>query len=848
MVDTACRKLAAGLTLLVLLAPPAPAQQGHVIRGNEVLVNRAEHWQVWTGAVGVIEFDEGAHSVRPRFIRKEINAALDAPAFSVTGAGGATAGSNAPQAGLLIDGDALTTWGPSPQAPLRDWWVELNLGRLAVVKKVVVRFAEDGDPFLQFKVLGWRQPPPRSGPSRDYLILGTDIPNLWELGRTTKPNKTERVFEFAIIPTEVAGNQFNGDPLETIQIVAIDSDTTRAEEVSAESYAGLPAAQRGVVDYYRRELSGRESPISEAEYGTIAEERRGAIRYFRRELPRLAEIEVWTEGDNITIGCMERGGLMTMETNSEIKNVGSTVTDANYNTGFSGSIFDYRVYEFYADLGTLFWLDTMHFINDGEKGLDEMFFDVSDGTRAPDGSIRWTRVAESRSAVDGSKSAAGVSLRYRKIAIPLSRVRYLRSHFQNPLNPLSYIAFNELMLYGEGYVPEVVLTSDLITLGGRKGLISLEWDGDTPPGTQILLHTRTGNEVEEVKIYHDSNGNVVDERKYNGLPKPKKGEITVISVPGSDWSSWSLPHTQSGQEIQSPSPRELMQIRAVLLSEDPQVAPTLRSITVNMSDPLADHLSGEVYPNRIPQAGAPAELSYFIRPQFAQVTRGFNEVRLEATAGTAMELLEVRTGTEEAFRSGLPTSYLPAALEHMGVADTLWFRLPAKVGRGTELVEVRFRATIYGNSASFKGLVQDAAQGFWQGVDEADPTDLVDSQTTTVVALEGSEVIQNFRVDSRVVTPNGDGINDALVFAFDVVRVNAERPVSVAIYDLAGRRVNQLVEQRTDPRGAYALHWRGDDLAGRLVPPGVYLVRLAVEVDAGGANDPAVQQLVYVAY
>lgn len=647
MVHTARHSIATVLIpLLLLLGGPLPAlaQQGHAIRGNQVVVNRAEHWQVWTGATGVLEISAQDHAVRPRFIRKQINAALDASRFSATGAGGVAVGSNPAQAAALTDGDSLSSWGPSPQAPPKDWWVDINLGRLAVVKKVVVRFAADADPFLQFKVLGWRQPPPRSVAGRDYLIRGTDIPNFWELGRTTKPNKTERVFEFEVRPTEVASNSFTGDPLERIQLIATDSDTTRAQEISAEQYALLSAQQQGVVEYFRREASGRESLISAAEYQAIAPERRGAIRYYRREQPRIAEIEIWTEGDNVNTGSLERGGQITIETNSGFKDIGAAVTDGNYNTGHSGSIFDYRIYEFFADLGTLFWLDTMHFLTDGENGVDELFVDVSDGTRAPDGSILWTRVAESRAVVDGSSSAAGVGLRYRQIAIPPSRVRYLRTPFQNPLNALSYIGFNELMLYGEGFVPEVVLTSDLIALGARKSLTSLEWDADLPPGTQVLLQTRTGNELDEVKIYHDSNGNVVDERKYNSLPKSKKGEIKTVYLPGSDWSSWSLPYTQSGQEIQSPSPRASMEIRAVLLSDDPQAGATLRSITVNTSDPLADRLAGEVWPNRVAQTGTATEFSYFIHPDFVQITRGFDEVRLEATAGTAMELLEVRTG------------------------------------------------------------------------------------------------------------------------------------------------------------------------------------------------------------
>ena len=49
--------------------------------------------------------------------------------------------------------------------------------------------------------------------------------------------------------------------------------------------------------------------------------------------------------------------------------------------------------DFIADLGAAYWVDTMHFLNDGVSPIEEFAVDISDGTLAPDGSIKWTRVA-----------------------------------------------------------------------------------------------------------------------------------------------------------------------------------------------------------------------------------------------------------------------------------------------------------------------------------------------------------------------------------------------------------------------------------------------------------------------
>lgn len=839
------------ISALLIFPLQAWSQQGHAIRGNQVLINRAAHWQTWKGASSLLDISRADNTVRPSFIRKEVNAAQNAPQFSTTGEGGVIAGSGANTVNNLIDGDLQTMWGPNPESPLEDWWAEVNLGRIVVVKRIIIRFAQEGegDPFLQFKVLGWRQPPPRSVSGYYLDEPKTNVPNFWEIGRTEKPNKTQRVFEFEPRPTEGSDLLFKGDPLERILIIAINSDSTKAEELTEQEYDNLPTQQQGAIEFYRKERSGRETLISQGEYDNIDPERQGPIRYYRREIPRIAEIEVVTEGDNVNMGVVERGGQVTIEDNAGVKDIGTAVSDGNYSTGVNGSIFGYRDYDYFEDLGALFWIDTMHFLTDGASAINELYVDVSDGTRAPDGSIKWTRVGQSTSR-DAFGHTSSRGLRFREIQIEPSKIRFIRSPFQNPLSSLSYIAFTEVMLYGEGFVAEVSLTSDLIQFNEPKNLISVEWEADTPAGTQFQLQTRTGNELIEEKIYHDSNGKVVTEKRYNKLPKSKKGDITSTFKPGDDWSTWSVPHTQSGEAIKSPSPRQYMELRLILLTDRADAAVTLHSIAVNTSDPVADRLVGEVWPTRIETVGTPEEFSYFIRPDFTATDQGFDEISLEATAGTEMELLEVRTGSKDDFANGQTTNYAPADLTLIDTpADSLRLRLDEKIDRGTELVQVRFRATIFGNSASFRALVQNSAvPGFWQRVDEGDPTELVSSQTVTVLALSGDEIIRDFSLESQVFTPNGDGVNDELVVSFGVARVAAERPVTLTVYDLSGAEANRIEERRLDPRGNYTFRWDGKDHLGDPVPPGIYLARVKVDVDSGSADNTFVQRVVHVAY
>ena len=49
--------------------------------------------------------------------------------------------------------------------------------------------------------------------------------------------------------------------------------------------------------------------------------------------------------------------------------------------------------------------------------------------------------------------------------------------------------------------------------------------------------------------------------------------------------------------------------------------------------------------------------------------------------------------------------------------------------------------------------------------------------------------------------------------------------VSVAIYDSKGRRVRKLADEELQA-GLYTRSWNGTNDAGRIVPPGIYFVRM----------------------
>jgi hypothetical protein len=878
-------------------------QLGHRVSDEAVTIDRRTEWAVWKVAGGTVEItDDG--SVGPRFMRKNVNAALDATAYAFEadgpavddGPGGVYVGSNARDARFLIDGDVTTTWGPTPTRESfqqGDWWAEINLGRIVVASRIVLRFAEEGegDPFSQFKVLAWRHPPTRGAP--DLWVQGSTIPKYWELGRTEKPNKEQRVFEFfpdaasrngVVGPESLiqANSGFEGDAIERVQIVVTDSDLDRAAELISDGGENGPAAQakyealdpsdQGAIEYYRQEPSGRETLITKEEYDSVNVDRRGRIRYFRREIPRLAEVEVWTAGDNLIIGLGDRGGKVEIEFPSPglgWKDVTTAVSDAKYSTAFTLSLFrHFGPTDFVADLGAAYWVDTMHFLNDGVSPIEEFAVDISDGTLAPDGSIKWTRVAGEVTGltVHVCRDCEGnAALKFRQFEIEPTLVRFLRGTMMTTKSDRSGggsfgipTAFTDFMLYGEGFVPQVVLESDLINLSGNKNLNTIEWEVAVDPGTSVQLQTRSGNELIENLLYFDSDGNPIEpvddpvraKRNYERKPSSKQGEIRSFFSAGGDWSSWSRPYGSSGETVTSPSPREYMQIRAILLSDSPLSAASLHTIKVNLSDPVANRLVGEVWPTLVAEIAKPQDLSFYVRPFFGSSSQQFDELRIEATGGTVMEFVEARIGSDDDFARGEPTLYLPAAVEVMsGPHSTIQFRLPEPIDRGVDLLEIRFRSTTFSTNTDFRASCQNSSNpGLWQRVDAGNATDLVNSQTTAILALEGNQVITDLAISTPVMTPNEDGVNDVMSFDFNVARINSQQTVRVTIFDLSGAVVKEISDERSDPRGPYAITWLGDDAAGSLVPPGIYLVRIDVDVDSGSATTTSVHRLVQVAY
>ena len=854
--------LMGAIAFSLLLQVEAIAQSaGHRVSGNQVTISGRSQWDNWSFPDGTAVISPTGE-VRAQKIEKQTNAVSDIVEYlrynppasigkkeveDITLADAIKGGSNVENVANVFDGDLSTYWEPEEPSADRDlasqWWFVADLGRVVFAEKIVVRFAEEeiGDPFLLFEVLV-------SDGLKPARLQGGDDPAFTTVLRTLSENKTQRVFEIDLTRVQPL---VDAAPVRFVQILVTGTNGLAGREVSKEDYDLLSDDLRGAVEYYKRQPDGREVVVEEDLYSALDDERRGSIRYYRRERPRLAEVEVWNKGDELVSGIYSRGGEINTTTTQPLalrKFFDGDLETFNRIFYSVASAVANPDLELVFDLGSFYWIDTYRLAYN--RGMFPSYrIDFSDGSLAPDGSLQWI-----------PKATVGTprpSARYEGAEFEPIKARFGR--FQWTLDAIGArnADMSELQFYGEGFQPEVSLTSDLIRLGGSRNLLSIQWDADTPPGTQVQIQTRTGNELGEILHYYKSDGSEVSEADYGRLLSIFKGDIIAEQVPGSDWSDWSEPYTiSSGSVITSPSPREFLSIRATLLSDDPEQSAALRSIRLDFSSPVAQNVLGEVSPFRVEELGVRSPFSFYIAPQFASRDPGFDELLLMAPPNMDLELVNLYGGRLADFSDNADADLVPLEFDVIPTqSDSLHLRFASVRPRGAiEVLRLDFETSLFVTGAVLKSALRNSSQtggGSWQRVDPGDAIGSVMSNTTTVVSsVTNNSLLTDVEVVPPIFSPNGDGINEEVNVSFNVVRVGDDSPVKATISDLSGRVFQTILEERRFSTGAYTLSWNGRDGAGRRVPPGVYLMRLEIDTDTEGADvkDAVVMRHIAVAY
>ena len=839
-----------GFTLLVSLlsARVLSAQEGEGYRllSNQIRIDRPVHWRAWHAPTGV-QVVRADGTVEPRFLRRVIEVARDAPDFTYVSTfasedtlqGGIRAvGTGRDSAPLVLDGNPNTYWEPQRTSSLDHWFLEIDLGRAIIAHRVVLRFVAEGqgDPFLKFRVMA--SDGLRWGQGRDQRR------KFFRVGLETKPNKDQREYVFDIAPDRQVPEGVEGEIVQFLRIDVLDTDGPRAEEVSAGTYAFLAEEDRGAIDHFRVTAAGREILVGERDYFDLPSEERGPVRYYRHERPRLAEVEVYSLGQNVVQltqseierGADERGFDFLFR---------SIFSDGLYSSGFSVPLYDSVLDEgqLKIDLGAKYWLDRIKLLAPADE-MSPLAYQLrlSDGALSPNGERIWTTFGERR-------NLSGYQ--HLEETFPLQEVRFIEvRHLEYNPNEQVEGYLSEIQAYGEGFVSEVEMTSPFIPLDRPRLFSVVEWGGEQPPGTQVEIRTRSGEEIVEVPHYYSTIGREISKEMWEVIPENRRPPVVIEQVAGPSWSNWSELYEASGMPFKSPSPRAFVQVQVKLRSREPLRAARIRDLQLRFEPPLVDKMVGEIWPVWQVEPGVEQDFVLYLRPEFAAGNIGFDRLRLYSASAAPIELLSVRSGGDTALRVGGGRKLWPGELVlEQGAEGEVELAFPEPVSRGSSIYELKFRTKVFLQSTTFTAELEQASQpGRVQLVSDGDASSLISSQSLVVVSdLERTRLLKDVAVVPKVFTPNGDGINDHTEIELAIFHLEGAKQLRVAIYDLSGRRVRDLSVDTEHPSGERRVEWDGRDEIGVVVPPGLYVVQVGFAADSDAAGTHAAR-LVHVAY
>ena len=495
--------------------------------------------------------------LRPVFFRRNINVAPSANGFTYPDlvrkggeltTGGANAKSNGALANNAIDGDLSTYWEPDTPTSfasrladpgdfnldgLSEWELEIDLARVVFADSLTFIFPSDqfedeflGQPIKSFAIfasMGERFPFPLGNNLKFTLIanaasgaVGTDGVSL-----VAVPGTEGRYVQmtFPMIPLDRADwdldglADITGGFLQYIRVKTTDSDLWRdaflgAGEESRLAYEALPAERQGALVYQRQtaggllvDLQDDEFQSAQEKYQALPEDKRGSILYYVKEVPRLAEVQVWTRGDNYSLQPEKRAGASYE--NGGLGNP-SLATDGLYDSEWQANTWSpvYLKGTAWYDLGAVFWVDNISVVNKRINQSHQGAFLgpgilVSDGTLLKplnmasrddfpqlEEGLKWDNII-SNEHIDNHTPVVRVF----QEDFPRRKIRFLQirdiditGNQSGRYGALATLA--EIQLHGEGYPVSAWAYSPPISLTDsrgefiRKTLPRIAWEGD----------------------------------------------------------------------------------------------------------------------------------------------------------------------------------------------------------------------------------------------------------------------------------------------------------------------------------------------------------------------------------
>ena len=410
-----------------------------------------------------------------------------------------------------------------------------------------------------------------------------------------------------------------------------------------------------------------------------------------------------------------------------------------------------------------------------------------------DDQIRWSEVGVLR----GITEYASTEVSFRP-----TWTRYIRLVIME-INAVTQPRVAEVEVYGSGHTDRGAFVSEPLDFGRPDTAMNfgrLWWQADVPERTQLSVQFRSGQTREDF----------ID---------PEAG--------------WSRTFDGAGDTLWFPAaePARLLQYRVGMSTRDDTRTPVFRQLAIESSQDLAAAAArAHVSPRRRRASAWIPRFNYTLDLSFGDEAQGVEGLAIEVPSRA--ELLTV---------SGLGSRSVSS---WSSTQRSLRLEFDEPLLEDTQLV-ISFRARTFATAHSFRSAL--FSPGSENPLNVRENTD-VDEATGEALSwhllaiVAPQEVLSRVRANPPAFSPNGDGINDFTVIEMVLAKVDVPAPVKVEIHDLSGRRVASLGEAGLTA-GTYFSdafagpgspgYWDGRDGAGALVPPGLYLYRVEVQLDTG---------------
>ena len=412
------------------------------------------------------------------------------------------------------------------------------------------------------------------------------------------------------------------------------------------------------------------------------------------------------------------------------------------------------------------------------------------------------------------------------------------------LTPLTGRAWEiaELEVYSDGTVPQGEYVS--VPLPARQSTPvwgQVRYEGGDLAQAPFVVQTRTGPDPHPV-LHFIKNGDElvpIDAASWAttlpGLQGPRE--------PNPEWSGWS---TVTEGAVRSPALNRYLQFRVSL----PAPGTGLRELRFEYSfPPIARDLAAEIWPRTV-AAGVETDFTLSLAAEMktsGAVQRrdtGFRQIEVRTSAEIS-RVGRVLVDDEEVFAT--------AQIEPgVGLSLNLWDRV-LKDGSFVQIeltaAALRDRTLFEVRAVDRRSDLEDGQSVAYQLAREAD-VDVSTPGGGLIVDLDAdgstgaNELLANVRLHSPVITPNGDGANDALQVSLSLLKLLEPVRLRLEIFALDGHLVRRAVDAPHNS-GNLTLSWDGLDDAGRVVPPGSYLYQIRLDADASKARHHGIVSVAY---